>query len=91
MKTRTKSGIPDLLKDADNTKYTEHDGEKAEVLADYFGSVFTKEPDGELPTIEVKSVPELASMRITENLVKKQLGKIKMTRWITHKSATRAK
>ncbi len=33
-------------------KIAEHDKEKADVLASFFSSVFTSEPDGEAPTME---------------------------------------
>ena len=48
MKTRT--GIRNLIKNKDNTDdLTKSDLEKAQVLVDYFSSVFTREPDGDIP------------------------------------------
>ena len=48
-KTKMKVGVPNLLKSSDNdgTNLTENDKEKAEVLADFFSSVFTREKDGD--------------------------------------------
>ena len=54
-KTKTKQGIPNLSKSGNPkcTDLTENDLEKAEVLAEYFSSVYTQEPDGnwELPPV----------------------------------------
>ena len=46
-KTSTRSGIGDLKRDDGTIAST--DKEKAQVLNDFFQSVFTEEPDGELP------------------------------------------
>lgn len=51
-KRKTKSGISDLkYKEGDEEKIAEEDTTKANVLADFFSSVFTIEPDGEAPTM----------------------------------------
>ena len=49
-KSKTKSSITDLYKD-DDKNITESDKEKADVLADFFTSVFTKDMDSEMPEI----------------------------------------
>ena len=53
-KSKTKEGIGNLLQDPTdkNSKIVETDKEKAEVLANYFSSVFTREPAGQIPTLE---------------------------------------
>lgn len=53
-KRKTKSGISELKYKKENGEEnkTSTDKEKAEVLANFFSSVFTNEPDGEIPNIE---------------------------------------
>ena len=51
-KSKTKSTIPDLYKDETKEQVTESDKEKADVLEDFFLSVFTKDPGSEMPEIE---------------------------------------
>ena len=49
-KTIIKQGIWELNIDHTNTKsQTTEDGEKANILADYFSNVFTTEPPGSIP------------------------------------------
>ena len=47
MKTRT--GIPNLIQNELKDDITNSDLEKAELLADYFSSVFTREPQENTP------------------------------------------
>ena len=51
---KTKSGISELKYKKENGEEnkTSTDKENAEVLANFFSSVFTNEPDGEIPNIE---------------------------------------
>ena len=53
-KSKTKEGIGNLLQDPTdkNSKIVETDKEKAEVLANYFSRTFTREPAGQIPTLE---------------------------------------
>ena len=56
--------MPNLSKSSDEkgTDLTHSDQEKAEVLSDYFKSVFTKEPEGNwelLETINAEYQPEI--------------------------------
>ena len=41
-----------------DSEVAESDKEKAQVLADYFSSVFTNEPQGPTPTLEGLKTPE---------------------------------
>ena len=50
--TKTKPGILNLQKSDDKDDITKSDKEKAEVLLNYFSSVFTEEPPGETPTLD---------------------------------------
>ena len=53
-KTKAKPGIPDLT--STRGQRTQNDQEKAEVLSEFFKSVFTVEGDDELPDCETKEL-----------------------------------
>lgn len=55
LKSKTKQGISDLCRDQSNPKSskTDDDYEKANILADFFSSVFTVERDQELPELQL--------------------------------------
>ena len=76
-KTKSRSGIPDLNKDPDggNGETTGSDQEKAEVLAKFFTSVFTEEPEGiwQLPKREPVKHDMLIMIDLSEETVKKLL------------------
>ena len=57
-KTKIKQGIPDLVyedEDGEDTSTT-NDKEKAEVLADFFSSVFTEEDTSNIPNLSQKKL-----------------------------------
>lgn len=70
-KNKTKSSTPDLYKDESKTLMTESNEEKANVLAEFFPSVFTRESDSNLPDIEIKDIPPL-------DIVEKKLKDLKI-------------
>ena len=53
---------------------------KANVLADFFTSVFTIEGDGKMPDIEKVDVPPLETMIIIKETVKKKLDKLNISK-----------
>ena len=72
-KTKTKSDIPELKIPGSNNKASS-DGEKAQILADYFSSVFTLEPAREVPKLDIEAPDQLLStLDITVELVAKKL------------------
>ena len=80
-KLKTRSGIPDLAKpDTEkDVNYARTDEEKAEVLVDYFSSVFTIEPDLDaMPPFEEREYDEpLYDIDITPDIVLAKLKKLK--------------
>ena len=54
-KLKTKTGIPDLQVESESDpSYTSNDTEKANILQNFFSSVFTEELPGEMPFFEKK-------------------------------------
>ena len=82
-KLKTRAGIPDLAKtnvsnNKNDTTYTTSDEEKANVLQDFFSSVFTQEPPGDLPYFETRDFQyQLSDIDITYDMVKKKSLKLK--------------
>ena len=80
-KTKTKPGIPNLQKSQDDKDLTQSDQEKASVLLNYFSTVFTNEPQDNMPTIDPKAVQStLNEIHITEELVRKKLSALKTSK-----------
>ena len=79
-KLKTRTGIPDLqLNSPNNITYTKNDQEKANILQEFFSSVFTEEPPGDPPYFEKRKYDsELNDIQISPDLVKKKLLKIKV-------------
>ena len=59
---------------------TKNDAEKAEVLSEFFSSVFTCEPDTNIPTLEPKNFnePFIDAIMVTKQEIKKKLDKVKI-------------
>ena len=74
-KLKTKPGISELLINESDAQQgtTKADEEKAEVLSKFFTSVFTEEPDGELPSMNKRTEEKLADFLITAEEVAKRL------------------
>ena len=53
-----------------NSKTTDIDSEKAEIFSEYFSSVHTVEPEGEIPTLEKRNITtEMRPLNITTEMV----------------------
>ena len=62
---KTKSGVAPLLSDPANKDSMIFDGqEKANTLQEQFTSVFTREPEGDVPTINCRTNTILSNMSI---------------------------
>ena len=73
-KLKTKTGVAPLLentKDNSSTKYA--DKEKADILQKQFASVFTREPDGELPNFDLQTLIEINLPDINSEIVHKKI------------------
>ncbi len=80
-RTKTRSLIPDLIIPGANGKKTGSDTEKAEVLSKYFASVFTQEPDGDIPRLPPLEVPNrLVDCDLNEDTVLKKLRNLNPTK-----------
>ncbi|CAC5385881.1 unnamed protein product [Mytilus coruscus] len=80
-KTKTKEEIGDLHIDLEDTKSdkTEDNSTKAKILVDYFSSVFTKKPDGQVPLPnQVPVINKMSNQIIKEDVVLKHLSSLKM-------------
>ena len=80
-KMKTKTGVAPLLadvKDPESTKFD--DNEKANILQKQFSSVFTREPDGEVPTMEAKTNVKIQGLTVTATSIKKLIKKLKVSK-----------
>jgi len=76
-KLKTKAGISPLLQDCKNKNSTKFsDKEKADVLQHQFTSVFTQEPDGELPEFPTRTVNDIHTFAITSEMVTKKINSL---------------
>jgi hypothetical protein len=80
-KRSTKERIPDLVMNENSGQKTTNDGQKAEVLSQFFASSFTAEPPEEIPTPNTRHYDEeLAEILITERDVEDRLEQLKATK-----------
>ena len=76
-KLKTKDGVAPLLENTDNPDSMKYeDEEKANILQSQFSSVFTREPDGEIPTFAKRTNAIISSLKITELMVHDELLKL---------------
>ena len=78
-KSKVKEGIADLkIQPEDpNSPTTTDDKAKANILAEFFSSVFTVEPDGQMPVFESKQcLHEMPAVEITEEMIEKHLKEL---------------
>ena len=83
-KLKTRSSMPDLIKPGteDNPIYAKTDEDKAEVLVDYFSSVFTVESDlNNMPPFDEREYANpLENINITKKTVLEKLKKVKINK-----------
>ena len=80
-KLKTKCSVAPLLadtKDKDSLRFTDED--KANILQKQFSSVFTKEPEGTIPTITKRTNSVISELRVTEEMVRLHLSKINVNK-----------
>ena len=76
---KTKSGVATLLGDPSDPSLIKHnDTDKADVLQHQFCRVFTREPKGDIPVIELRTAEKLAAVEVTPDMVLKRLMKLKV-------------
>jgi len=76
-KSKSKVGVSDLYNDETNSTLTNTDTDKAEVLSDFFASVFTKEDTEDMPTMDIRTEEVMENIVISEDMVKTKLDKLK--------------
>ena len=65
--------------DSDKKAVTSSDSEKANVLADFFSSVFTEEDDLVMPELDINpDIPKLDILNISGEMIKKKLDNLKI-------------
>ena len=73
-KSKTKHGITELHIDPknDNSPTTDKDSVKAQILADFYSSVFTEEPKGPVPQLEnMEVMHQMERLTVKEDEIKK--------------------
>ena len=80
-KTKVKEDISPLY-NKKTKKMTNNETEQAELLSEFFESVFTEEPDGDTPKLKQRKLktPQLKDVEITEEIVLKKLKDLNVTK-----------
>ena len=80
-KLKTKSGVAPLLQDVtDKTSTKFDDKEKANILQKQFVSVFTKEPNDDVPVLGKKTEAILSCTQVTYEMVRKKILKLNVNK-----------
>ena len=81
-KSKIRVGVPNLSKSGNDKgdNLTNNDKEKAEVLSQFFSSVFTREPEGNWNLPESKQFEHELQINLSEAAVHKLLSKIKISK-----------
>ncbi len=82
-KSKTRHGIGELHTDPrdDSSPTTDNDKLKAQILANFYSSVFTQEPTGEIPQIDERNVMQhMTALTVTENNIEEVLQKLKVNK-----------
>ncbi len=82
-KSKTRKGIGDLHIDpSDETStVTDSDVEKAHILARFFSSVFTKEPDGMIPSLPPRNIEHsMEILKVTKEAIEDLLKNLKINK-----------
>ena len=80
-KLKTKSGVGPLLENNNDITSTKFDDkEKANILQKQFSSVFTREPDNDIPEIEKRSNLIIKDLTATEELVKREIMQLNVNK-----------
>ena len=73
-KLKTKAGVAPLLKNVtDKTPVKFTDEEKSNILQDEFSSVFTREPDGPLPSFKKQTDKRIFDILVSQEMVHNQI------------------
>ena len=68
---KTKSSVALLLKDTDDKESTKFEDEKkANILQKQFSSIFTWEPEGEIPKLAIRTDTFIYNLLVTEEMVR---------------------
>ena len=80
-KLKTKSGVGPLLENNNDITSTKFDDkEKANILQKQFSSVFTREPDNDIPEIEKRTNLIIKDLTATEEIVKREIMQLNVNK-----------
>ena len=80
-KLKTKIGVAPLLQDEkDETSTKFDDKEKTNTFKKQFVSVFTKEPNAEVPVLDVKDEVNCPNINVTEEMVRNKILKLNVNK-----------